>query len=170
MAFKYGPHNLDLSKANAMKYFIRLENCLRHIAHLVRKYSSFSQEWIDFGHLEKVQLGEINNSPNFYLPRHYGLKEDSTTTKLRVVFDASAKTTTGISFSDFWLVDPKLKMICSIFSYDSLSSRLLCQLMQRRCIGKLSWIKPGETFIGFFGDLQLIVQLKFYACPELHMA
>ena len=37
------------------------------------------------------------------------LKEGSTTTKLRVVFDASAKTTTGFSPIDCLLVGPKLQ-------------------------------------------------------------
>ena len=82
MPFKDGPHNLGLSKANAMKRFIRLEYNLRHNVDLSRKYSAFIQEFIDLGHLEKVQPGEINNSPNFYLPHHCVLEEGSTTTKL----------------------------------------------------------------------------------------
>ena len=106
MPFKDGPHNLGLSKANAMKRFIRLEHTLRNNVDLFRKYSAFIQEFIDLGHLEKVQPGEINNSPNFYLPHHCVLKEDGTTSKLRVVFDASAKTTTGFSLNDCLLVGP----------------------------------------------------------------
>ena len=104
MPFQDGPHNLGLSKANAMKRFIRLEYTLRHKVDLYRKYSAFIQEFIDLGHLEKVQPVEINISPNFYLPHHCVLKEDSTTTKLRIVFDASAKTTTGFSLIDCLLV------------------------------------------------------------------
>ena len=129
MPFKDGPHNLGLSKANAMKQFIRLEYDLRHNADLFRKYSAFNQELLDLGHLEKVQPVEINNSPNFYMPHRCVLKEDSTTAKLRVVFDASAKTTTCCSPNDCLLVGLKLKlhMICSIFSCDSVSSGLLYQ-------------------------------------------
>ena len=37
------------------------------------------------------------------------LEEDSTTTKLRVVFDASAKTTTGFELINCLLVGPKLQ-------------------------------------------------------------
>ena len=91
MLFKDGPRNSGLSKTNALKRFIRLENTLCHNADLFRKYSDFIQEFIDLGHSEKVQPGAINNSPNYYLPHHCVLKEDSTTTKLQVVFDASAK-------------------------------------------------------------------------------
>ena len=64
-----------------------------------------------------VRHGEINSSLNFYLPHHCVLKEDSTTTKLRVVFDASALVTIGFSPNDCLLVGPKSKMICSKFSF-----------------------------------------------------
>ena len=80
MPFKDGSHNLGLSKANAMKRFIRLENTLRHSVDLFRKYSPIIQQFNDLGHLEKFQPGEINISPNFYLPHHCVLKEDSTKT------------------------------------------------------------------------------------------
>ena len=109
MPFKEGPHNLGLSKANAMKRFVRLEDTWRHNVDLYRKYSSFIQEFTNLGHLEKVQPVETNNSTNCYLPHHCLLKGISTTTKLRVVFDASAKSTTGFSPNDFFLVGPKLQ-------------------------------------------------------------
>ncbi|XP_055613769.1 uncharacterized protein LOC129760191 [Uranotaenia lowii] len=41
-----------------------------------------------------------------YLPHHPVVKEASTTTKLRVVFDASCKTSSGISLNDSLLVGP----------------------------------------------------------------
>ena len=45
MPFKDGPHNLGLSKANAMKRFIRLEYTLRHNVDLSRKYSALGDTW-----------------------------------------------------------------------------------------------------------------------------
>ncbi|XP_044591989.1 uncharacterized protein LOC123270116 [Cotesia glomerata] len=45
----------------------------------------------------------------FYLPHHAVIKADSTTTKTRVVFDGSCKTSTGISLNDTLMVGPKLQ-------------------------------------------------------------
>lgn len=47
--------------------------------------------------------------PGFYLPHHPVLKEDSVTTKIRVVFDGSAKTSTGISLNECLMVGPTIQ-------------------------------------------------------------
>ncbi|XP_074109256.1 uncharacterized protein LOC141534015 [Cotesia typhae] len=41
-----------------------------------------------------------SNTPNYYLPDHAVIKSSSMTTKVRVVFDGSANTTTGVSLND----------------------------------------------------------------------
>ena len=45
----------------------------------------------------------------YYLSNHYVIKDSSTSTKLRVVFDGSAKTTSGIFLNDRLLVGPKIQ-------------------------------------------------------------
>ncbi|XP_033230028.1 uncharacterized protein LOC117181463 [Belonocnema kinseyi] len=45
----------------------------------------------------------------YYLPHQAVVRESSLTTKLRVVFDASAKTTTGISLNDILMVGPTIQ-------------------------------------------------------------
>lgn len=44
-----------------------------------------------------------------YFPRHPVVKEESTSTKLRAVFNGSSPTTTGVSLNDQLLVGPKLQ-------------------------------------------------------------
>ena len=44
----------------------------------------------------------------FYLPMHAVYNESSTTTKVRAVFDASAKSSTGVSLNDTLLVGPTI--------------------------------------------------------------
>lgn len=46
----------------------------------------------------------------FYLPHHGVFKPDSMTTKLRVVFDASAKCSDGQSLNQTMLIGPKLQL------------------------------------------------------------
>ena len=109
MPFKEESQKLGYSKANAMKRFLRLEQTLHRDESLLKKYSAFIQEFLDLGHLEKVEILELDVFPNYYLPHHCVLKEDSSTTKLRVVFDASSKTTTGVSLNECLLVGPKVQ-------------------------------------------------------------
>lgn len=45
----------------------------------------------------------------FYLPHNCVLKEDSTTTKIRVVFDGSAKTSPGYSLNEILIAGPILQ-------------------------------------------------------------
>ena len=62
------------------------------------------------GHLEIVPPGELAKLEKicYYFPHHCVLKV-STTRKLRVVFDASALTSTRISLNDALMVGPKLQ-------------------------------------------------------------
>ncbi|XP_051157420.1 uncharacterized protein LOC127279229 [Leptopilina boulardi] len=45
----------------------------------------------------------------YFIPHHSIIKESSLTTKLRVVFDASAKTSTGKSLNDVLMVGPNVQ-------------------------------------------------------------
>ena len=56
-------------------------------------YNNAQQEYAELGHAEPVPIAELNkpDSTTFYLPSHGVVKLSSTTTKLRVFFDASAK-------------------------------------------------------------------------------
>ena len=65
-------------------------------------------EYKDLKHAELVPEADLNKptQETFYLPMHAVRKEESTTIQLRVVFDASAKSSTGISLNDSLLVGP----------------------------------------------------------------
>lgn len=66
------------------------------------------QEYLNLGHAEPVPFEDLNKPENevFYLPLHVVFKASSTTTKVRAVFDASAKSATGVSLNDKLMVGP----------------------------------------------------------------
>ena len=77
------------------------------------EFSTAVEEYKVLGHSMLVPLEDLNKPPGqiFYLPMHGVFKESSTTTKLRVVFDASAKFTTGHSLNDCLLPGPALDLL-----------------------------------------------------------
>ena len=95
------PVLLGDSLDQAKKRFYYLERRLDAKRDLRKGYQAFIQEFKDMDHIEEVPQHEIERSPDkcYYLPHHCVFKEDSTTTKLRVVFDGSAKTTNGVSIN-----------------------------------------------------------------------
>lgn len=69
---------------------------------LKTSYANFIHEILSLGHGRIIDLNKLNFPLNqcYFLPHHAVMKEDSATTKLRVVFDASAKTELNHSLND----------------------------------------------------------------------
>ncbi|XP_044314736.1 uncharacterized protein LOC123037552 [Drosophila rhopaloa] len=74
---------------------------------LRKQYNSVIQEYLDLGHMHLVSPND--DSSNFYLPHHAVFKPDSTTTKVRVVFNASNKSSNGYSLNDILHTGPVLQ-------------------------------------------------------------
>ena len=108
LPFKENSSKLGDLLCNAKKQFLSLEKKLDNNS-LKAKYTAFINEFIELGHMEEVpeKQIEISRKKSFYLPHHCVLKYSSTTTKLRVVFDASAETSTGTSLNEVLMVGPK---------------------------------------------------------------
>ncbi|XP_076549217.1 uncharacterized protein LOC143306777 [Osmia lignaria lignaria] len=64
------------------------------------QYQRFMMEYEDLGHMKKASSISPNDSSIYYLPHHGVFKPGSETTKLRVVFNGSSPTTTGLSVND----------------------------------------------------------------------
>lgn len=79
-------------------------------------YKKFMEEYQTLGHMTKLDKPNINvPESHYYLPHHGVLKECSSSTKLRTVFDGSSKTSTGVSLNDVLLTGRKLQTnICDI--------------------------------------------------------
>lgn len=97
------------SKHIAGATFRQIERKFARNPEFKEHYAKFINEYINMGHMSKVNRGEFSNIAPVYLPHHAVIKSDSTTTKLRVVFDASRKTANGKSLNDNMLLGPKLQ-------------------------------------------------------------
>ncbi|XP_058448639.1 uncharacterized protein LOC131428610 [Malaya genurostris] len=96
---------LGESKTIANKRFLGLERRLNANLELKALYREFIHEYLLMGHMKEISDESCDESV-YYMPHHAVLKPDSTTTKLRVVFDGSCRTTTGISLNDALMVGP----------------------------------------------------------------
>lgn len=73
-------------------------------------YKDFINEYVKLGHAHYIPTGQFNNGAlEYIMPHHAVLKESSSTTKLRVVFNASAPTTTGLSLNSILMVGPTVQ-------------------------------------------------------------
>ncbi|XP_036347034.1 uncharacterized protein LOC118756375 [Rhagoletis pomonella] len=97
---------LGESRNFAVRNLLRIERRLARDHDLLLRYNDCMHELIEMGHMEAVTETE-NNA--YYMPHHPVIKESSVTMKLRVVFNASAKTTTGNSLNDALFIGPQLQ-------------------------------------------------------------
>ncbi|KAL4148855.1 hypothetical protein QTP88_003000 [Uroleucon formosanum] len=109
LPFKENPINIGRSKAIALKRFMSNENRLRVNPKLKEAYLQFINEYIELGHMEQVSDNNENDKPVYYIPHHAVLRDNSLTTKLRVVFEASCATDTGKSLNDILLKGPSIQ-------------------------------------------------------------
>lgn len=91
---------LGSTLAMATSRFLSLERRLQSDRIKREEYIKFINEYIELGHMEEVIHEDTIPTPSYYLPHHAVMKSSSLTTKLRVVFDASAKSSTGLSLND----------------------------------------------------------------------
>lgn len=102
---KDSPEVLGDSYAVAKRRLLSLERRFERDSPLRERYLQFMAEYLSLGHMsENKQTSE--QKINYYLPHHGVIRESSTTTKLRVVFDASAVTSSGKSYNNIQMVGP----------------------------------------------------------------
>ncbi|XP_065075082.1 uncharacterized protein LOC135698865 [Ochlerotatus camptorhynchus] len=149
--------NLDESRDIEFQRLLGRERRLARDANLREQYIGFMDEYLKLGHMRKVEETTEGPVKRCYLPHHPVVKEASTTTKVRVVFDASCKTSSGVSLNDVLLVGPvvqedfraiilrsRMKQILLVSDVEKMFRQILTWLKDRPLQSVLFRFSPDE--------------------------
>lgn len=104
--FKQSPNTLGDTYSQAEQRFLGLEKRLQRDPKYKEMYTDFIKEYHNLGHMSRVYTF---NKPNYFMPHHGVLRSQATSTKLRVVYDASSPSSTGVSLNALQLVGPPIQ-------------------------------------------------------------
>ncbi|XP_065368751.1 uncharacterized protein LOC135961183 [Calliphora vicina] len=108
LPFKGDPRNLGCSFDVVKRRFLSLERRLSKDVKMKEMYNNFMKEYIELGHMT-ITDNKIPDSPHYFIPHQCVLRPQSISTKLRVVFDASCRTTTHLSLNDLLMIGPTVQ-------------------------------------------------------------
>ncbi|XP_071057047.1 uncharacterized protein [Onthophagus taurus] len=115
LPFNEKMEQLGNNLAETLNRFQGLEKRLGRNAILKEEYKRFMGEYERLGHMSRItdlnsdNLEELKGENSYYIPHHPVFKTSSSTTKLRVVFDASSKTPGKLSLNETLLVGPTIQ-------------------------------------------------------------
>lgn len=108
LPLKHDVNVLGDSKQRAQHCFLSLERRLKNKPKSYQDmYIEFMSEYERLGHMTELKVNDAEVA--YYIPHHSILRESSSTTKLRVVFNAGSITTSGISLNNLLLVGPTVQ-------------------------------------------------------------
>lgn len=102
---------LGNSRQAATARLLQLERKFKSNPNLQRDYIEFMREYVILNHMERISHREpqLKDTDLYYLPHHAVTKVVNGVTKIRVVFDGSAKTSSGISLNDTLIPGPTIQ-------------------------------------------------------------
>lgn len=112
LPFRANYKELGNSRAIALKRLFSLERKLNESSDLKKQYNGIFQEYLDLRHMSKVKE---EKEIGFYLPHFAVFTEGIATTKVRIVFDGSVVSESGLSLYDTLMTGPTIQK--DIFSH-----------------------------------------------------
>ncbi|XP_060860374.1 uncharacterized protein LOC132937587 [Metopolophium dirhodum] len=98
------PEDLGSSRRLALNRLYNLERRLAKDSELYTAYRKFMDDYLTLGHMKPASV-----PGKYFIPHHAVVKHEEKGLKIRVVFDASAKSTSGRSLNDCLCIGPKLQ-------------------------------------------------------------
>lgn len=106
LPFRVENPNFGESRNLVLRRLYSLESRLYKNPDLLDAYRGFMREYLEAGYMSPVRP---NDEPGqYYIPHHCVIREESISTKLRVVFDSSMKSSNGVSLNSTLYAGPKL--------------------------------------------------------------
>jgi hypothetical protein len=99
-----GSVNLGSSRTSALNRLYNLERRLEKDSELYTAYRTFMDDYRALGHMKLA-----TEPGKYFIPHHPVVKRCNEEIKIRVVFDASATSSSGVSLNDCLVTGPKLQ-------------------------------------------------------------
>ncbi|KAE8293762.1 hypothetical protein D5F01_LYC06696 [Larimichthys crocea] len=154
------PDNLRV----AQKSFEGLKRKLKADVTLFKGYNDVIDDYLQQGICEDVPqtkgtAGAGKNNIKYYLPHHAVIREDKATTKLRVVFDASAHENGCPSLNDCLLTGPNLNpdllnVLVRICGKEESAGMKSCQMISHKGGSSGAWSSSSSIKSSFPGGME----------------
>ncbi|XP_069965822.1 uncharacterized protein [Bactrocera oleae] len=105
------PEKIDLGNSRhiALAQYLRNEKSLSRKPEIKTDHDKAINEYLELGHMTKIEYDPAENTKTYYLPHHAVIKPDRLTTQLRVVFNASCPSSNRNSLNDVLHTGPILQ-------------------------------------------------------------
>lgn len=100
--------NLTNNRQLALRQLNYLTKRLERSPKLMMEYDAIFKEYLSLDIIERVPAQELENR-SYYFPHHCVIRESSSTTKVRIVFNGSSKSKSGLSLNDCLLACPTVQ-------------------------------------------------------------
>jgi len=131
------PINLGESRDIAKRRLLSLTRKFKSQPAIKQEYVDFLREYEQLNHMARVPFSESVNSQIVYIPHHPVIRETSSTTRLRVVFDASSKTTNGCLLILNFLLARSYNPTYNPFCYVGANTGTSALQISRKCTDRL---------------------------------
>ncbi|XP_055604343.1 uncharacterized protein LOC129752593 [Uranotaenia lowii] len=118
LPFKRDPVEIAETGYQALKQFDLLKKRLNKDPERQKMYEEYINNFIIAGHISRAEPS-TKQQRTIFLPHHCVLKEDRTTTKLRVVFNGSMKSSNGVTLNDLLMTGPVVQksLYCILLNF-----------------------------------------------------
>lgn len=109
LPFKSDPNQLGNSYTSALRRLAALERKFIVLPALRQAYNDVITDYMKKGYLTEIPYTPAATASGYFIPHHAVVRPDKSTTKTRIVLDASAKTDNGLSLNDLLHTGPNLQ-------------------------------------------------------------